>query len=194
MTSWDELKRLARHAARVYPSGKILSSEDRYIAALDAIVDAHLAGEEDLRQAGYTGIALACGVFRHHHGLTNYGNPAPKFWVYWDPPRGPGFEERIDDELAIAQVWAALPERHQVTLFLLAEHGSASAAAAAAGLPYGTFAGRLFQAREEARRLWHSPDPAPDQWRKNGRRGPDSDREHLIRLRYRRTSKRKVIA
>jgi len=81
-------------------------------------------------------------------------------WV-GDEPAEVSHEEFLVERVAVWQIMDALPFRHRRVLLAMAEYdGSYLKAAAALGMPAGSYYAWLAQARRAAARHWHAPETA----------------------------------
>jgi hypothetical protein len=88
------------------------------------------------------------------------------FERYWhsasQPATGP--EERVTDNLALAQIWARLRPDHRELLAALAEHEDYGKAAAALGKSRHAYATEVGRARRAFRELWHEGETPSRPW------------------------------
>lgn len=167
-----EIEKAARVAAMVHPT-QLLTLDERFEAARDGIIDALADGKTgDLRDLAKTGINKAV-VARHHlYGIprdTTSAKPhTGRGWqVYWHVTTGPtSFADDLVDNLAVRQVFEALPQRHQDTLNTYMSCGSIAGTASLLGIAYNTASERIITARNAAKKMWFEPDPAPPMWRR----------------------------
>jgi len=99
---------------------------------------------------------------RWHHPWAGPGS-SPRFAKYWWHPVTPSPEEEIVEKLALVQVWPTLTPLQQESLVALAVHGTYIDAAAAVGVGYFTFYGRVREARRRFFKSWyqHQTPAAP---------------------------------
>jgi DNA-directed RNA polymerase specialized sigma24 family protein len=119
--------------------------------------------------AALAGISRATDSWKAMHGVAaGRTGTGARFRAYWHV-RGQGENgfERVEDHLALRQVWRDLPSRHQDALMAYSIAGTVPGAARLMGVPYTTYSSRLMTARNEARRLWFEPETAPGHWRKS---------------------------
>ena len=113
----------------------------------------------ELVSAGTKAIDAETHDWRHAHGLT-----APQgFATYWldaDRPEGVPHAE-VPPRLALSEVFAALPERHQESLLMLAMHDNQRDAATHAGVTYEAMQKRIHAARRAFYALWFDWETPP---------------------------------
>lgn len=165
--SMTDLDRIAKGAAaNNYFMGADFT--DLYHAAWSAVVDLYYASEvapsrHELATEARAGIWRLARDVRQTYGYRdrdpwNGVGSAPRFAAYWTPPstsRQSPFEDRVLDGLALAAVWAALTDRDREVLTALAVHEDNRDAAAALGIPAGSFSQYLSEARRRVAALWH---------------------------------------
>jgi len=154
-----------------------------------------LASRRDLVAAALDAMTTEAKAGISHHGVSaRHGGgamSAPRFVAYWTVPATP-VEERVDESLTLAQIWPRLtrPEQDAVTAAAVL---SPREAAAALGVPYGTFSRHLAEARARFLRLWHEGERPSRLWagdRPAARRNPDSGRRRAMALGSRQTRAR----
>jgi hypothetical protein len=88
------------------------------------------------------------------------------FERYWhsagQPVTGP--EERVTEDLALAQIWARLRPDHRALLAAMAEHEDYGQAAAALGKTRHSYATEIGRARRAFRELWHEGETPSRPW------------------------------
>ncbi|MFC3995201.1 RNA polymerase sigma factor [Nocardiopsis sediminis] len=90
----------------------------------------------------------------------------PKFERYWALAANPSPcpANGIVERRALAQIWAALPEKHRRILLALAELGHYAEAAEALGLTRGSFYALVSRARRAFLALWHEGETPSRPW------------------------------
>lgn len=133
-----------------------------YSAILEVVAEHGAAGASatpvELVEAGIRAVEDDAHAVRSDRGLT-----APRgHAVYWDDDRGePDPGDTVPPRLALAEVMAALPDRHVEALLILAAYGDPQTAASAVGVSYGTFQRRVQVARRAAYELWFDGEVPP---------------------------------
>lgn len=163
-----EVQRIARYCAN-YGDGRNLDASDRYDCAWFGVVEHLYAAVErptgnELIVAGRKAVRQLYNDHLRHHGIDkNTLNPAPNFAKFWFPPSPPedGFSEKMIERLALPQVLSKLTPIEYQAITTLAIHGSREGAAAALGIPMGTFNDRIIRARDRIARLWMAPETVP---------------------------------
>ncbi len=170
--AFDCARRAARNAYSTF-----LDPRERYEVALSEIsllIAERVTREEDLPTSaemvwvGVHAISYETRHYQRHHGMADNIEGFNKYWWnLWDAAGMLGLKFAPADRpvvahMAVGQVMAALPERHQTTLRLLALHGDPQAAAMAAGCTYGAMQRRIITARRAALALWFDWEPAPE--------------------------------
>lgn len=162
---------------------------DRHQAAYDGIVVALLSATErptpeDLVRAGSTVISSWAATEKHHHGVTEEGEKAPRFATYWASQVMPigAPENSTVERVALWQIWSHLTDSDRRALLLLATTGTYEEASAAAGVSAKVFRLRVYRARKAFLALWHEHE-TPARIRKHAARR--SAHSHA-RLGYRR--------
>ena len=172
---WARLEEIASWAARRHHS-PVLGYESKWEAAWCGAAEAIAAGDPKPGMAALNAITAEDRQQRRAHGIpyTSKGSTGSRYAAYWKgPPLTDPFEV-LDDRLAVAAVWQALPEDHAR---ILAAHvqarGDTHRAARIAGLPYGRYRDKLMAARQCARALWHAPELPPARHYRTVRRSRD---------------------
>ena len=164
--------------------------DEMYAAAKMAVSRVHLppgaCREVDLQDVALSAIGLAIAEFpdidfkdavyagqreiwdtaakvREDSGMNSQGEEKPHFWKFWEactysvfsPPHG------IEIRMALAQVFEALPERHQTTLLAFAYADTTEEAADVCYCSPATFRQRLRVARQAALALWFDREEPP---------------------------------
>lgn len=122
------------------------------------------------------------------------GGTSPGFVRYWEPAAHTPFEERVEERVALAQVWPSLSLPQRQAVLALADTDDYEEAVAQVGVPRGTFAARLHHGRRSFAALWHEHEtprhvrrnehaPSPAAASQRGRRLTVSEVEAL-RVRY----------
>lgn len=172
----DDVAGIARYTARAARGAVVDDEELRDIAGV-ACVELLCAAEEppalsELYRVAHRAVGAAnrqemsfAGLDRDAAGKAERVTP-PRWAAYWRGARAleAPWEEQLVDEIAVRQVMAALPARHQVVLRALATEGSYAGAMAMLGIPETTWRMRIGRARAEARALWHAPEPPSKHW------------------------------
>lgn len=99
---------------------------------------------------------------RAHHG--GGSGSAPRFAAYWCAVPAEPVVDRIDDILALVQIWPRLSLAERAAIAALAAFGDHMAAADALGLAHGTFRRHLAEARRRFLRLWHEGEVPSGLW------------------------------
>lgn len=166
---WQDLHNLDRLAGRAamrvmtHYLGYTERHEIAYMAIAEAVAEALASGETtdayDLIALGTRAIADETYRWRRERGEVSERAHA----VYWTPERG-GDEPHyvVPPRLALREVWAALPERHQQTLLLHAALGNQQAEADHEGLSLSGIQHRILTARKAFYALWFDWEPAPE--------------------------------
>lgn len=176
------LDHLARRALiRCHGSG--LAMPDRYMIAYEAITIALMETDEtpdeyDLVRAAQMAITSANNSEFQAHGLTHTeAKPSPRFMAYWRTTAGPTQPavERVEDRIALTQIWAHLTENQREALLAFASTGQRAKAAKALGLQEPEANRRILVARRAAVALWHdheTPAPLPKDRRRGSNKKP----------------------
>ena len=184
-----ELHRLACMA--VQSAGPLAGDwQDRYETAWCAIaeelyVSCHRPSNRDLVFVGRTAIFSDARAYKRHHGYhTEFGAGSSaafvKFWhMFWSVP---SCEERVIEQLGLAQVLDSMPSSHKETLVALAVWGNQNVAAVALGLSYEAFTMRLYRARADFRRRWFEGETPSGAWH------PSPRASHRMKMRRLRSS------
>jgi len=185
-----EIHALARSAAL---SNRWLVSDFtvRFEAAWDGIVDALLTATErpathDLAAAGKGAVSRTLlKDFCREHGVANRdlsagSGSAPRFAAYWFERHAEGFDDRIVDRIALAQVMAAIGPRHAGFLTALAAAPDTRSAAEALGIPRSSLSVYVSEARNAFEALWHAPEPPPARRRRQSRYAPSAANEARV--------------
>ena len=145
---------------------RVLDPHERHDIAYGAIAEVvathgaegTVATVVELVDAGIAAIEAEATAVRSGYGLT-----APRgHAVFWDDDRAePDPGDIVPPRLALAEVMAALPERHVEALLALAAYGDPQTAARAVGVSYGTFQRRVQVARRAAYELWFDGETPP---------------------------------
>jgi hypothetical protein len=110
---------------------------------------------------------------RAHHG--GGSGSAPRFAAYWISAPAEPAVDKVDDLLALVQIWPRMSEAERRAVTALAALGEHGAAADALGLAHGTFRRHLTEARRRFLRLWHEGEVPSGLWA--------SDRPSLRKMR-----------
>jgi hypothetical protein len=105
-----------------------------------------------------------------HAGFERY------WWTATRPTPGP--EERVTDQVALAQIWPRLRPVYREVLAALAAHDDYGRAAAALGKSRATFTTQVGQARREFLALWHQGETPSRPWGTDRR--PTTNPRHTI--------------
>ncbi len=178
-----------------------LPLQERYEIALGAIYEEWcclVAGNEvpyptRLYSAGVRAISVESNDWKRHLGLQDNDRGFATYW--WDIEAQHGLPRpyQVISRLALVEVMAQLPERHQEALIGLAMHGNPQDAARAAGCTYGAMQKRIKVARLEFYRLWFDWEtpPAPTFDRRTAKLDTHCGRGHEFtpeNTRYRRAT------
>lgn len=177
----DNLDHLTRRALiRCHGSG--LEYTDRYMVAYEAVTIALMEADEapeeaDLVAAGQYAVSSASAAEYRHHGVTTSDGVGPRFGAYWLSVAGaaPSPEERIDERIALTQIWPHLTDMQRESLVMFAVTDQRAKAAEALGVREGTMASRIREARKAALALWHdheTPAPPPRDRRRGANKRP----------------------
>jgi hypothetical protein len=123
----------------------------------------------DVVRAGWRAIGQHAGRDEQFRRGYSHNRDAPVnggFQRYWhsasQPASGP--EERVTENLALAQIWARLRPDHRELLAALAEQDDYGKAAAALGKSRHTYATQVGRARRAFRELWHEGETPSRPW------------------------------
>jgi hypothetical protein len=96
-----------------------------------------------------------------HDAIANSG-----FERYWHSTGQPisGHDERVTEDLALAQIWPRLRPQDRELLAAMAEHEDYGKAAAALGKTRHTYATQIGRARRAFRELWHEGETPSRPW------------------------------
>lgn len=169
--SADEIEDIARRVARAHQS-RLMSYDARFEAAWDGIIQAIADGNEDLAMAARLAINKANMDFYHHYGLARDGgrkndrHTGRNFHTYWHVTADPWtFADQLTEDMAIRQIWDALPQRHRDTLNVFMDSGwSTAGTASVMGITYANASYRICAARDAAKKMWFEPDIPPPHW------------------------------
>lgn len=164
-TDLHTIDRLAGRAANIC-FDRILPHHERHAIAHSAIglaIAEHANNNTtptayELVSVGTAAIQTETNQWGRDHGITNPVSHT-LYWLDQQPPTQP--DDVVPPRLALAQVWAQLPARHQEALLLLALHGTITDAAAHAGVSYSTMGQRIHAARKQFYRLWFDHETPP---------------------------------
>ncbi|HEY0889649.1 MAG TPA: hypothetical protein VGE38_08575 [Nocardioides sp.] len=172
-----DLNRMARMAVRRHGLSHSLDYDDRLATAWHGIVDELFVSPEFPAQyrlvvAGLRELDKMVSEHRHHHGLADAGQPAPKFDRYWRPiskqRTDDGFSDHLLEILALPRVLSVLtPDQYEAIVTLAAFDNVVADAAAALGMKYHGFYYRVLSARAKIRAVWFD-DETPPQAKKAG--------------------------
>lgn len=182
----DELTEMARWVAHSQ-RGRVIDREEATDAAALALVERLYAEPAptklDLYRAARSAVDTANDREISYLGLTRKmkrdgrEGMTPSFARYWGGKAALNspFEDRLVERIAVLQVWNALSSTHRQTFNALISQGTLEAAGEMLGVQPTTFRMRLYRARQEARALWHWPEPPAEQWgRDHPGRGPSA--------------------
>jgi Helix-turn-helix domain len=103
-----------------------------------------------------------------------------RYW--WSASRPtPGPEDRVTDQVALAQIWPLLRPVYREVLAALAAHGDYGRAATALGKSRATFTTQVGQARRAFLELWHQGETPSRPWGTDRR--PTTNPRHTITYR-----------
>lgn len=191
----DDLDRLTRKAVRVDASGAFWRGSniaDRYETAWSVIAEHLYAAQEppaeyDLVRTGTAALARSVYELRREHG---YEDNQRAFNVYWLEAAGHtgSHEPRIVDELALAQIWPRLTDRHRAVLTALAVFGDHAPAAQSLSMSTNLWSVHLSKARRAFLKMWHHGEEPSRPWGTDRRSTtPGARRKNpATRVRYRR--------
>jgi hypothetical protein len=136
----------------------------------------------ELIRAAWTALRAETEADWHTHGVNRSASvydgsqTMPGFARYWNwsARNTPGPEEKIVERIAFAQIWDALPEKHQILIAALAMNDDYGKAAAALGKARQTYVTQLAAARRAFRELWHEGETPSRHWGTDRRRNPDA--------------------
>lgn len=169
----DAVAKLAVHTSFVHAT----DITDRYQAAWDGIVEALLCAERpptqrdlvhDAREAIRSAVRDTYRLYGYA-ALTGYSGAesAANFVRYWHTVTAgqAPHEERVVEQLAVAQIWPTLSARQQQALtYLAACDGDYAGAAQAMGVTSGTLAAHVSGGRARILRLWHQGEHPSRPW------------------------------
>lgn len=169
----QEVERLARVA--VFTARANASYfPDRLDAAQFAIIETLYSSDEpptpeDLLRVAWTAVNRSVSDERHHHGAAPGDEPGavrPRFLKYWlhTVHAAPSPERVAVEGQALRQIWPHLTPAERRVLAALAEHEDYSAAAAALGLKYHSFAKQIRTGRLKFFALWHEGETPAGMW------------------------------
>jgi hypothetical protein len=182
---------------------------DRLEVVWSALAEALYASEhkpttQELLRAGWQALSRHDASERHHHGMSPSSASAPGagfggspgFQAYWrlDACTAPSPEDRVVEQVALAQIWPRLTERQREALLALAAFEDYAEAARALGIRYESFCGQVRNARIRFLALWHEGETPSRIWgrdRRIGRRDAGPPAEHRpVTVRMRAAAKR----
>jgi len=195
-----DLERLAKIAVTRDFWHHAMPPRDRFELSFSAMAELLYDREEpptasDLFSAASTAVRREAQSDRSAHGISNVDvyAPAPYFWRYWweQARHVPGPETRVTERIALPQILATLPPRHQRVLLALAAHDDHDKAAAALGITRHTYNSDLSDARRAFYRLWHEGETPSKLWASDRRgTGNENVMRSIVRRRKRHTAKR----
>lgn len=165
-----DVQEIARKAAF---TNRFMASDfrDRVDAAWHAVVVELYTAEQPptIHDLATVARAAVWAMVRDHHQTYGYADrewaagyaSAPRFVAYWTEPPGTPMEERVVERVATPQVWWALSDRDRQVLAAFAAAGDNRSAAAALGMPVGSFRTYISQARRAWLALWHEGETPP---------------------------------
>jgi Helix-turn-helix domain len=155
---FDDRVEVAWHAMieHIYSAAQPPAEQDVMYAGWRA-VSAHVRGEEQFRGRNR----------RDWHAGVTAG--FERYW--WTTARNtPGPEERVIEQVALAQIWPMLRPLHRQVLAALAAHDDYGRAAAALGKSRRTFTSQVGKARRAFFDLWHQGETPSRPWGHDRRR------------------------
>lgn len=154
-------KLTARASGRLSHIGNAI---DRRDAAWHAIVLALYNADDDETPSSFDLLKIGMGAIydegkadsRHHGRDTHKNAPGPRYSTYWSgrTTQGLDFTDALTDRIALPQTLEKLEEREYRVLVARAAFDTDGEAAAAMGMPIGTFRGVLTQARLHFTAAW----------------------------------------
>ena len=179
----DSLTRLAHFAARRKQWNGGTELPVRFEVAWSAMAEHLYAAEQpptagELIHAGWKAMAEHTDARRQFLGRAHDGpGPWRGFERYWRHVAAPADspEDKIIEQLALAQIWPCLRPVHREALTALAIHGGYQRAAQALGITYSTFKSRISTGRREFLALWHQGETPSRPWVRDRRAGPGTD-------------------
>lgn len=155
------LDRLARRAV-LMDRWPVADADERHDAVLHAITVEVLTADArpDPRHLVRLGLRASNRhieqELRHRGWTTADGaGSAPGFLRYWQATGRTPWDERLIEQLALAQIWPHLTQLQRQALAVLAELGDYQAAAEALGITRVALAERLRLGRRTVAALWH---------------------------------------
>jgi hypothetical protein len=148
--------------------GQVIGFDDAYLAAYDGITS-HLFNADqvptrgDLYRAGSRAIrGVMVSVYRDN-GRPALGTGA-RFRAYWtgDRQSHPDHAPKVDDDLALWQVFEGLDPEDRETLVQVAHHLDGNKVREATGWNEREYTARLRKARQNFYRLWFEGETAPE--------------------------------
>jgi hypothetical protein len=195
-----DMERLARAAVRRDVWHQSLPLSDRLDTAWFAIVE-HLyscderPAEASLIRAAWSALRDETDDDWHTHGVSRTNtvyegdHVMPNFVRYWASGRyTPSPEEQIVELVAFHQIWAALPQQHQIALSALAEHNDYGKAAESLGKRRGALTEQISRARQNFLVLWHEGEKPSRPWGYDRRR--NTNRNNIMDFLARRRKQR----
>lgn len=172
----EQVEAMARSAAISVRTSPGDSMADRIDDAWSAIVERLYADPAPI-PAGMLVWEGRKALYRADRSrLTQYGcadrdvfnglGSAPSFRSYWYHP-ATSFEHSIIEHRTLAQIWVKLTDRDRQVLVALAIYGDPTEAAAAIGIPRGSFHSYLAEARKRFLKRWHAGETPSKHWGKN---------------------------
>ena len=157
----------ASKAAALHCWSQVLPMDERYEVAWGAIAEAAASNDQRMRytgmiQIGKDAIDDEARDWSRHHGRSNRRS-FQAFWLdRWElNAANTQFENRLVDELALAQVMAVLPSRMSTALIALAVAGDLSGAAQLLGQHYDTVTRNVRDARRAVYAMWFEGQTPP---------------------------------
>lgn len=157
----------ASRAAALHCWSQVLQMDERYQVAWGAIAEAAASNERRLRyndmiQVGKEAIDDEARDWGRHHGRSNQRS-FQAFWLdrYELDAANTQFEDRLVDDIALAQVLAVLPSRMSRALIALSIAGDLAGAAALLGQHYDTVTRNVRDARRAVYALWWEGQTPP---------------------------------
>lgn len=170
----DLAARVVRNNMHWWPAG---DRRDQHDVAWCGVAE-HLCAvtacpsSRDLLEAGRRALAREVrDAVRHHGARRDTRNDGSRFAVYWawQAAAVPSPEGRVTEQVAVAQVMAALTPRQRDAFTALAVTGDYAAAARMAGIMPQTFRALIGRARSQFLLLWHEGEEPSRIWRQDRR-------------------------
>ena len=175
-----QVSQLSVQAVRRQHFHQAADFDDRVEVAWHAMIEhiysaTELPAERDVMYAGWRAISAHVRgdeQFRGRNRRDWYGGVTAGFERYWwtTARNTPGPEERVTEQVALAQIWPMLRPVHRQVLAALAAHDDYGRAAAALGKSRRTFTSQVGKARRAFFDLWHQGETPSRPWGHDRRR------------------------